>query len=1114
MDAILKLSVAHLEIQRLRNVPRDGIGVAMRPIPISITLWSVRINNHFGWGAGSSCLRAAWPTMLACAVLMPGFAADATPVSLAPGSASEIRLDADAVAEYTVTLPAGTAASVELIQRSGFVDLELRADTGAALDVRTEAGVGGRIEAPLLSSSSSHWTVIVSARKGRGGATLSLRLSDPHPATQMDASKSAAFERYVEAEQLRRANYRETVVTRRAVDIDERTRAAYAAAESQYAAAGDGCGQRRALIGLSRMEVALGNHARGRITAEAALTPDCRGDTAERAQALKTIGMAAAYQADFAASAAAAEQALALYEQTGDRRYQGIVLGNLSEVYMQLGATDRALAAANGALRAAEATTDGQGIVFSRKSIAAIHLARGELANALQDYRRTLTDLTATPYPMIEGETWNDLGIVYHRMADYQESLKAFATAQVVWERMHNRVGAADTLIDRAQTLLELGDMPRAVSDFRRALEIAQVDGLKSAETRALRGLGTASLAMNRMDAARQYFTKSLGIARATGEITAESYALRGIGDVDFRGGRPIDAQRNDRAALKLARDAGDRDGEAATLAQLARDVSAGGDLEAASKDIDEALAITETQRGQINDPSLRTSYFSSLRAYPDAKIDILMRLDERFPGKGYSRAALAAAERARARALQDRFAERSIELSRSVSPELANAERAAEEHLTTAAFQLGRLGPEATADRRRALANAVDASSHALDEARGRVRSANPRYADLVQPAALNVSELQRTQLAGDTAILEYWLGTRQSYLWIVMRDSFRAVRLAPRTSIERLAQDLASLLRAPRRETSSGGFDGLAVSDSRQAQMTGRAAAALAAVIGADVLRSLPRKIVIVADGDLQELPFGILPTRSDGPDLGTTHDLSYLPSITTLKWLRRPAGGEQLPASLAVFASPVIEPPAAPWRETVQALTPLLYSQVEAEAITGLLPKQRVWLALGADASRANVLAADWRRFTMVHFATHAVVDRRRPELSSIVLSLYDSDGRPQDGSLRMNDIYNLDMPVDLVVLSGCDTAVGRAMDSEGVFSLSRAFFYAGARRVVASLWPVEDRATATFMRDFYEGLLVEHMHAAGALRFAQQRLARDNRWASPYYWGGFVLQGDWD
>jgi hypothetical protein len=590
---------------------------------------------------------------------------------------------------------------------------------------------------------------------------------------------------------------------------------------------------------------------------------------------------------------------------------------------------------------------------------------------------------------------------------------------------------------------------------------------------------------------------------------------LRGIGDVDFRQGRSADARHDDQLALELARKAADRDGEAATLAQLARDMAAGGDLQAAKKDIDEALAIIEMQRGQINDPSLRTSYFSSMRAYPDAQIDILMRLDDRFPGRGYALAALAAAERARARSLLDMFTERSIEPSRRLAPELADAERSAEERLSTAAFQLGRLSVDANADRRQSLTDAFDAASRALDEIRGRVRSADARYADLVQPAALNVSEAQQGLLAGDSAILEYWLGTRQSYVWILMRDSFRVARLPRRASIERRAGNLAALLRAPRREAPGEGFEGLAAAESRQTQAIDRAAADLAVVlIGRDVLRGLPRKIAIVADGRLQELPFGVLPNRMDGRSLGATHDLSYLPSITTLKWLRRPEQGDSRPQSLAVFASPVLQPAVVMAHAAAQTPAPLPYSRVEAKAISALLPKERVWLALGADASRDNALAADWRRYTIVHFATHAVVDLRRPELSGIVLSLYDPDGHPQDGLLRMNDIYNLDMPVDLVVLSGCETAAGRAMDSEGVFSLSRAFFYAGTRRVVASLWPVEDRATAAFMREFYRGLLVEHMHAGTALRFAQQKISSDNRWAAPYYWGGFVLQGDWD
>jgi tetratricopeptide (TPR) repeat protein len=1047
-----------------------------------------------------------WSLLAATAV---AYAATAQTPELAAGQAFDVQLPADETRQFSVRLTEGAAADVELIQRAGFVDLELRKQDGDSLKIRTESGVLGRTGATLLASQSQQWLVILTARKGRGAGTVGLRLSLPRRADATDLSKASAFAQYVQAEALRFANYRETAVTARPAEITAQTRHAYDLAVAQYAAASDGCGGRRALIGRARLEVALGTYAQGRAFAEAAMKLECSGDPAEQAQALKTIGMAASYLGDFNGSADAAEHALTLYRETGDVRYQGIVLGNLSEVYMQLGATERALSAAQGALQAAEDTSDGQGIVFCRKSIGDIHLARGELASALQDYRATLASLTTTPYPMIEAETWDDLGIVYHRMADYQESLRAYAAALTVWRKMASRVGEADTLINEAQTLLELRQPIAAARDFNAALGIARTDGLKSNETSALRGLGETALDEGRFTEARRDFQESLVLAQATGEIAQQSYALRAIGDVDFRQGAFQAARHHDEAALHLAREAGDRDGEAATLAALARVHVVENDLTGAHGLIDQALVIIETQRGRIDDPSLRTSYFAALRAYPDTQIDVLMRLDARHPGGAYAREALSAAEAARARSLQDWFAEKSLSVVHSLAPELAESLHAAEEKLRTAAFQLDHAALSSP-DRRASLSNAFDVASHELDEIRGRVRSANPRYADLMHPVVPKVDVMQRTLLDDDEAVLEYWLGAQTSYVWIVTRHSFRVVPLASRQTIDRLGGELAALMRAPPGaamtpvSATTQGFAALATADARAAVGMQEAAGRLAReVIGPEVLTGLPRRIAIVADGALQSVPFGLLPAE-DGRALASAHEVTYLPSISTLKWLRRAPHGRERKPVVALFAAPSSD----------GSMPPLPYSRAEAESIAALLPKDRVWLAEDADASRASALAADWARFTIVHFATHAIVDVDRPEISGIVLSARGPNGQSEDGMLRMNDIYNLDMPVDLVVLSGCETASGRGMGAEGLFSLSRAFFYAGAEHVLASLWPVEDRATAALMPEFYRAMLVDHLPAASALHVAQQRLARDSRWAAPYYWAGFVLQGGWN
>jgi CHAT domain-containing protein len=155
----------------------------------------------------------------------------------------------------------------------------------------------------------------------------------------------------------------------------------------------------------------------------------------------------------------------------------------------------------------------------------------------------------------------------------------------------------------------------------------------------------------------------------------------------------------------------------------------------------------------------------------------------------------------------------------------------------------------------------------------------------------------------------------------------------------------------------------------------------------------------------------------------------------------------------------------------------------------------------------------LTAPWNRYGIAHFATHALLNARHPELSGIVLSLYGADGRAEDGFLRVNDIYNLHMPADLVVLSVCESAVGTSVGAEGAANLARAFFYAGTPRVVASLWPVDDRASVAFMRAFYASLLTRGQKPQEALIEAQREMRANPRWQAPYYWSGYVLQGDW-
>jgi len=188
-------------------------------------------------------------------------------------------------------------------------------------------------------------------------------------------------------------------------------------------------------------------------------------------------------------------------------------------------------------------------------------------------------------------------------------------------------------------------------------------------------------------------------------------------------------------------------------------------------------------------------------------------------------------------------------------------------------------------------------------------------------------------------------------------------------------------------------------------------------------------------------------------------------------------------------------------------------LKFTRQEADQILAEAPRAKNLKAIDFKANRATATGGELSKYRYVHFATHGYIDSEHPDLSAIVLSLVDAEGKPQDGFLRANEIYNLNLPAELVVLSACETGLGKEIKGEGLVGLTQGFMYAGARRVVVSLWNVNDKATAELMARFYRGMLREKKTPAAALRAAQIEMSRQKQWQSSYYWAAFTLQGEW-
>jgi CHAT domain-containing protein len=640
-----------------------------------------------------------------------------------------------------------------------------------------------------------------------------------------------------------------------------------------------------------------------------------------------------------------------------------------------------------------------------------------------------------------------------------------------------------------------------------------------------------------------------------------EATTLGSLGNLSWLSGENKEALDFLGQASNLLRLSGDRAREAVALHGLAQANYSIGNAEEARKQIEESLEITESSRANVVSQQLRESFFASAQSSFALYIDLLMQLSRKHPAEGYDATALGASERARARGLLDLLSESGADLRQGVSPELLQLERSLQRQINAKAAARARLFEDKSAETQAAsFDQEISELTSRYHEVAAQIRAASPRYAALTQPQPLSAAEIQRQLLDEDTVLLEFALGGKHSWLWAVTRDSLSSYELPPRAEIEAAARKVYELLtaRQPKRELTQSQQQTLIAEADTKFQTE---AAAMSRMLFGQIAAKLRqewkgKRLVIVASGALEYTPFAALPlpSASDYQPLIAEHEVVHLPSASALAVIRRESAGR--PAAmktLAALADPVFEagdprlalakkkvasdtliagvrsaesavasPAISPelkrsvrsfdsaWRNGFSRLP---FSREEVETIAAFVPKNSLLKATGFGANRAVATGGELGRYRIVHFATHGLLNSEHPELSGLVLSLLDENGKPQDGFLRMHEIYNLQLPADLVVLSACQTALGKEIKGEGLVGLTRGFMHAGAERVVASLWQVDDQATALLMQAFYRGMLKENMRPAAALRAAQMEMSKQKRWASPYYWAGFVIQGEW-
>lgn len=708
-------------------------------------------------------------------------------------------------------------------------------------------------------------------------------------------------------------------------------------------------------------------------------------------------------------------------------------------------------------------------LVVTARSLTEIGICHDNLGHsdfALQNLQAALRLVRESTLERVVADVLIPLGRVERKQGLFQDALRHVGEAKDISERLGYDRGMALSLQQLCNLNCEMGLLEEAEAQCRDTVAFAEKTGYRASEAHARNALAWALQFLGRPEESITELMKGLELAPKQSESQANiilnlARAFDAVGEeakaVEYFG-RAKELNRSLKRTLSMAH----------TQTSLARVLLDADRVDSARAEIDSALdLVSETgglSRAQVYEVRSRIAFAEG--KVDQAKADI----DEAFALIESTRPnALDFKARAKLLAAKWRIYEQRIFLAMKRSPfeGLQAAEQA----------------------RARSLVDSL-------------ARSTGEQVSSV-----LSVREVQEDVLGPDTALIQFFLGSRESYIWIVTRERLTALELPSRKTLNQAAQNVSRRLTAP--------------ATAQDAVDTRAAAAELAHALrlGEAVDGLTASKLLIVPDGGLHQVPFSALPLSGADPDylVIDRFELTYSPSATVLAAYRHSPNPSGRGSALAVIADPVLghSDPRLGGKSisnaAAEAMPRLSQTAEEARALAELAGPDTTRILMGFDASKATLAALDLSRYRYLHFATHGVVDLQNPERTSLALSWYDADGLPVDGRLTVEDIEAMRLQADLVVLSACRTARGEHLFGEGLMGLGRAFMNAGVPRVVASLWTVQDSVTRELMEDFYRKMLNDGMRPAAALRASQLELRKYR--PDPYHWAAFVFQGEW-
>jgi len=831
-----------------------------------------------------------------------------------------------------------------------------------------------------------------------------------------------------------------------------------------------------------------------------------------------------------------AKDALALFQWIGNQEGIGNTYMSLGTYYQALNKWSEAAQSFESALQIWRQRNDVVNEANTLIQLGNVESRQGEWINGFSylTQAQNLIDNQETPSAMARiaagmAYVFDESGLPEYGLAQHQRAKEYFHQAED--ERQYNR---QQMLIGRTHFLLNnYEDALTELEPALRRFESSTDSNRKLDASQCHEYMAQVYMATGKYDLALQHLLPPLSFHEAKNKQSDAAQIKALIGEVYQRQRRTELARTNYQAALKYFHEADAPVEKAAVAFALGRLELNEGNYDAAENYLSESIETTEDIRSDLNSRVLATAFSATVHDRYETYIDCLMRKHKQQPSQGLELRAFQASELARARSLAALLRDTKTEIVTGIDPQLAEQDRTLRHAIRAQAEQtITLLAADYNKEQLHELETALTRLREQHKQVVQKLQKQNPRYDQIKETTNYSVKQIQDLIIEDDqTMLLEYFLGRNASYLWAITRNDAKVYELPKADDITKAVKDVYELLSVE--------------SNNDTDKRVNKAAADLSQLVLGPVANQLnARRIIVVADGALNYIPFQLLPLSSrDQAPLVANYEVVNAPSASVLGQLRQER--QQRPRRtkiLAAFGDPVFasnyqqsknsssgellatrSDRGESWQRASRdievkgddvdpsTIQPLHYSKSELKKLSDLAGSQAL-IATGFNASRGLLETTDFSKYAILHFATHGLLNPKNPENSGFLLSMFDFDGKPQNGFITMRDVYSLNVPVDLVVLSACRTGLGKDVRGEGLIGLTRGFMHAGASSVVASLWKVDDEATADLMKNFYANMLQKGMAPAEALRAAQNTVRQHPQWQSPHFWAGFTLQGE--